>query len=183
MEKYNVLHSEKTFDVIETEGMVGLKSKTMSVAIMPYLVDAQGMIEKVGMLKEFNPFRAGGYASTLITGTVETEDDLLFETVIRELEEEGGYKVPEDQKERIIFLGAFFPYKDSDRMIPTFAVDVTGLQENEPTGDGSEKEKKSEFKMTMISEAMETSELLPLTAILRTFNYFIQKSITSNVQS
>jgi 8-oxo-dGTP pyrophosphatase MutT (NUDIX family) len=183
MEKYNVLHSEKAFDVIETEGMVGLKSKTMSVAIMPYLVDSQGMIERIGMLKEFNPFRAGGYANTLITGTVETEDDLLFETVIRELEEEGGYKVPEGQRERIIFLGAFFPYKDSDRMIPTFAVDVTGLQKSEPAGDGSEKESLSEFVEVPTTDVMITSELLPLAAFLKLFNYFIQKSIASNVQS
>ena len=68
-------------------------------------------------------------------------------------------------------------------MIPTFAVDVTSLEANKPKGDGSEKENKLEFSMVMISEAMETSELLPLTAILRTFNYFIQKSIADNVQS
>ena len=82
MEKYKILHSEKAFDVIEAEGMVGIKYKNMSVAVLPYQVDDQGMIIQVGMLKEFNPFRAGGHANTLITGTVESEDDLLFDTLI-----------------------------------------------------------------------------------------------------
>ena len=149
MENYKLIHSEKNFDVVEVEGLVGIKSKSMTVAVMPYTVDDKGLIENVGFLKEFNPFRIGGFADTLITGTVETEDENLLDTVIRELKEEGGIEVPNEQRSRVIFLGAVYPYKDSDRMIPIFAVDVTSLVMAEPEGDGSKKESQSEFLMVL----------------------------------
>ena len=62
-------------------------------------------------------------------------------------------------------------------MIPTFAVDVTGLEREEPQGDGSEKEEKSTFEMVPVSEAITSDESLPLAAFLRLFNYFYSKTV------
>ena len=182
MKDYKVLYSDSKFDVVEIMGQVGFKAKTMSIAIMPFSTDENSIVDKIGFLKEFNPFREGDYASTLITGTIESEDQDLIQTAIRELKEEGGIECPEDQKGRIIYLGNFYPYKDSDRMVPTFAIDVTGLTLGEPTGDGSKKEELSSFHMAPVTDAMTTDELLPLAAFLRLFNFFYQHSIQPNVQ-
>jgi 8-oxo-dGTP pyrophosphatase MutT (NUDIX family) len=164
-------------------GQVGFKAKSMSIAIMPFTTDENSIVDKIGFLKEFNPFRDGNYANTLITGTVETEDEDLVQTAIRELKEEGGIECPQDQIGRIIYLGNFYPYKDSDRMVPTFAIDVTGLTLGEPEGDGSKKEELSSFHLGPVTDAMSTDELLPLAAFLRLFNFFYQKTLPSDVQS
>jgi 8-oxo-dGTP pyrophosphatase MutT (NUDIX family) len=177
MKNYKVLHDNDDFSVIELDGIVGTKMKYTSVAIMPYTVDEHGMVDKIGLLKEFNPFREDDYCHTLITGTIEYDDDALLFTASRELKEEGGFTVPETETARWIFLGTFFPYKDSDRQVPAFAVDVTGLSQEEPTTDGSEKEKKSSLEFLPTNQIMITDETLALAAFLRLFNFFYAKTM------
>jgi len=175
MKEYKVLSEYKYLDIIDINGHVGQKMKSMSVAVMPYTVDSNNMIENVGLLKEFNEFREGDFSYTLITGTIDYEDDSLLFTAKRELLEEGGFEQTENIK--WVYLGSFFPYKDSDRQIPTFAVDVTGLEQKEPQTDGSKKEELSKLEMLPASNIMITEEALPLAAYLRLFNYFYQASI------
>jgi hypothetical protein len=177
MKDFKTIHSDRYFDVVEIDGQVGFKSKLMSVAVMPYTVDERGTVENLGMLIEYNPFREGDYANTLITGTVETEDTDLIETAIRELKEEGGIICPPEDRKRFIYLGNFYPYKDSDRMIPTFAVDVTNLEMTSPEGDGSKKESLSKFRLLPVHEGIATDEALPLAAFLRLFNYFYTRAV------
>lgn len=176
MKNYKTLKEFDKFDVVDVEGKVGLKMKTMSVAVMPFTVDSNNIIDKIGLLKEYNPFREGDFSHTLITGTVDHEDDTLLATAKRELTEEGGYKTPEDENERWIYLGNFFPYKDSDRQVPTFAVDVSGLEASEPETDGSKKEALSKLEMMESNQIMITEETLALSAFLRLFNYFYLKT-------
>jgi 8-oxo-dGTP pyrophosphatase MutT (NUDIX family) len=177
MKNYKTLKEFEKFDIVDVDGHVGMKLKTMSVAVMPFTIDENGMIDKIGLLKEYNPFREGDFSHTLITGTIDYEDDSLLYTAKRELKEEGGYEVPDNNNERWIYLGNFFPYKDSDRQVPTFAVDVTGIEAGEPQTDGTKKEELSKLEMIPSNNIMITEEMLPLSAFLRLFNYFYQKTI------
>jgi 8-oxo-dGTP pyrophosphatase MutT (NUDIX family) len=177
MKNYKTLKEFEKFDIVDVEGHVGMKLKTMSVAVMPFTIDDNGMIDKIGLLKEYNPFREGDFSHTLITGTIDYEDDSLLYTAKRELKEEGGYEVPDNENLRWIYLGNFFPYKDSDRQVPTFAVDVTGVEPKEPQTDGTKKEELSKLEMIPSNNIMITEEMLPLSAFLRLFNYFYQKTI------
>ena len=93
MKQYKVLFEDKWFQVVDVEGTIGLKNKEMSVAIMPYRVNELGVITEIGLLKELNYFREGNYAQTLITGTIENEDDSLLLAAKRELLEEGGFEL------------------------------------------------------------------------------------------
>jgi 8-oxo-dGTP pyrophosphatase MutT (NUDIX family) len=177
MKNYKTLKEFEKFDIVDVEGHVGMKLKTVSVAVMPFTIDDNGMIDKIGLLKEYNPFREGDFSHTLITGTIDYEDDSLLYTAKRELKEEGGYEVPDNENLRWIYLGNFFPYKDSDRQVPTFAVDVTGIEPKEPQTDGTKKEELSKLEMIPSNNIMITEEMLPLSAFLRLFNYFYQKTI------
>jgi len=179
MTDFKILYEGKNFDVIEIEDITGLKMKSVSVAIMPFIIDTTeaDLVEQVALLKEFNPFRDNNFCYTLITGTVDKEDETLLDTAKRELLEEGGFEVPETENHRWIYLGTFFPYKDSDRHVPTFAVDVTGLMQKPPITDGSEKEAKSTLEFLPVNQIMVTEETLPLSAFLRLFNYYYQKSL------
>jgi 8-oxo-dGTP pyrophosphatase MutT (NUDIX family) len=177
MKNYKTLKEFEKFDIVDVEGHVGMKLKTVSVAVMPFTIDDNGMIDKIGLLKEYNPFREGDFSHTLITGTIDYEDDSLLYTAKRELKEESGYEVPNNENLRWIYLGNFFPYKDSDRQVPTFAVDVTGIEPKEPQTDGTKKEELSKLEMIPSNNIMITEEMLPLSAFLRLFNYFYQKTI------
>jgi len=172
-----ILYSSKWFDVIQVKDQKGFRMKKMTVAVLPFRTNENGLITEIGILHELNYLRDGNYCDTLITGTVEYEDDSLLLTAIRELKEEGGFSLPEDSSERWIFLGPVYPYKDSDYMIPTFAVDVTGLTQEEALGDGSEKEEKSELLMIDVSEGISSNEAIVLAAFLRLFNYMYAKSL------
>jgi hypothetical protein len=177
MKQYNVLFEDKWFQVVDVEGQIGLKNKEMSVAIMPYRVNELGVITEIGLLKELNYFREGNYAQTLITGTIEKEDDSLLLAAKRELLEEGGFELTEDDNERWLFLGPVYLYKTSDQMIPVFAVDVTGVEQRKADGDGSVKEEKSELEMVEIGNGISSSEALVLSSFLKLFNYMYAKTL------
>jgi hypothetical protein len=176
MKEFNTLQKFKNFDVIEIEGHEKIKMTKMSVAVMPYTIDENRLVDKVGLLREYNTLREGDYCHTLITGTIDYEDDSLLYTAKRELKEEGGFETPDNENERWLYLGNFFPYKDSDRQVPTFAVDVTGLEQTEPKTDGSKKESLSRLEMIPANNIMISEETLVLAAFLRLFNYFYLKT-------
>lgn len=176
MKQYKTLYSDDWFEVVDIQGQKGLKYKEMTVGILPYRVDENKLINEIGLLHELNYLREGNYCDTLITGTVEYEDDSIYLTAIRELAEEGGFHLSESDSSRWLFLGPIYIYKDSDKMIPVFAVDVTGLEQKPHTGDGSDKEEKSELRMVSVSNGIASDEGIVLAAFVRLFNYMYAKS-------
>lgn len=177
MKQYKTLYADDWFEVVDVQGQVGLKYKEMTVGVMPYRVDKNGMISEIGLLHELNYFREGNYCDTIITGTVEYEDDSLYLTAVRELFEEGGFQLsPEEDKDRWLFLGPIYTYKDSDKLIPIFAVDVTGLEQQPHTGDGTDKEELSKLEMVSVSNGISSDEGIVLAAFVRLFNYMYAKS-------
>jgi len=180
MKQYKTLYTDKWFDVVDVKGQVGFKNNHMSVAVLPYSVDEHGMVAEIGLLKELNYFREGDYCDTLITGTIEYEDDSLLVTAVRELKEEGGFDLPIENKERWVFLGPIYLYKNSDQMVPVFAVDVTGIEQQEAKGDGSDKEQLSRLHMIPVSTGITSDEGIVLASFLRLFNYMYGKATGNN---
>jgi 8-oxo-dGTP pyrophosphatase MutT (NUDIX family) len=91
-----IIASTPKFDVVEREGIVGIRSTVESVIILPFVTDDQGLPLMLGVLKEKNPFREGGYSVTLITGSSEEEDPDYLSTAKRELKEESGFSVDDN---------------------------------------------------------------------------------------
>jgi len=165
------------FDLIQIDDKHGLHVKQTSVAVLPYTVNDSGIVDQLGILKELNHLREGDYAYTLITGTIEDSDESVLATAVRELAEEGGITASSDDLNRWVFLGNFHDSKDTDRTIPTFAVDVTGLPQIEPATDGSHQELNSVLELKDVNEVLTSSkETLVLASFLRLFNIMYQKS-------
>lgn len=177
MKQYKTLFSDHWFDVVEVKGQTGIKTNKMSVAVLPYRVDSNSMISEIGLLNELNYFREGDYCHTLITGTIDYEDDSLLLTAIRELKEEGGFKLTEADNDRWLFLGPIYPYKNSDQMIPVFAVDVTGIEQKAYEGDGTDKEELSKLEMVSVGNGIASDEALVLSSFVRLFNFMYAKSM------
>jgi hypothetical protein len=162
---------------VEVKGQTGIKTNKMSVAVLPYRVDSNSMISEIGLLNELNYFREGNFCQTLITGTIDYEDDSLLLTAIRELKEEGGFELTESDNDRWIFLGPIYPYKNSDQMIPVFAVDVTGLEQKDHVGDGTDKEELSKLEMVSVGNGIASDESLVLSSFVRLFNFMYAKTM------
>jgi 8-oxo-dGTP pyrophosphatase MutT (NUDIX family) len=175
--KTEILFDHSGFSVVNIDGVVGIRMKKLSVAVLPYKTDNNGMVKEIGVLQEYNPLRPNNSADTLITGTIEYEDDSLLYTARRELKEEGGFDVKEDENDRWLFLGGIFPYKDSDRLVPVFACDVSRLEQGKASGDGSPQEEKSKLVMLDVSKGIASDDGLLLSAFLRLFNFMYAKTL------
>jgi 8-oxo-dGTP pyrophosphatase MutT (NUDIX family) len=164
------------FDFVQFAGQSGLHIKIPSVAVLPYTVDENGIVNQIGILREQNQLREGGFAKTLITGSIEVSDEDTLATAVRELYEEGGFNMNGGPVDKWTYLGGFHDSKDSDRIIPTFAVDVTGVEQEPAQGDGTPQEQNSKLEMVDVNVALQTNELLVLGSFLRLFNIMYQKS-------
>lgn len=166
-----VLTSTPRFDVIEIDGKVGVRSTVESVIILPFITDDQGLPLMLGVLKERNPFREGGYSVTLISGTSEDEDPDFLATAKRELKEESGFDVSDSSK--WAFLGTVTASKMVDAEHPCFAVDVTGVERGEATTDGSEQEKLSEFIFIPANDVVKAKDVFVPALFLKLFKFVV----------
>jgi 8-oxo-dGTP pyrophosphatase MutT (NUDIX family) len=166
-----LIHSTQRFDVVEREGCVGIKSTVEPVVILPYISDDQGLPLMLGVLKERNPFRDGGYSIAPISGTTEEEDPDYLSTAKRELKEESGYDVEDNSK--WFFLGTVTATKMVDCEHPCFAVDVTGIQKGEATTDGSEHEKLSKFVFIPANDVVKSKDVFIPALFLKLFKFVV----------
>lgn len=174
--KEEILFENEWYYLVKRDTRTGITYKYMSVAILPFTTDDSGMIDTIGLLDEFNPFREDDRSMTLITGTVEGEDKDLIDTVVREMIEEGGFTIDKNDTERFNYLGSLYGSKDDDKLYPVFAVKVNGIEQQAAIGDGSEKEEKSSFKMVDVQDITLTQESLALGAFFKLFQLFYSKT-------
>lgn len=173
-----ILFESPNLNVVERDGRVGVVPTFMNVVVMPFVSDNQGLPLAIGILKEPNPFREGGFSISLITGTSEGADPDLLSTAKRELEEESGF-VAEDNS-RWYYLGSVTSSKFVDHEQPCFAVDVTGLEKGEAKGDGSEDEKQMEFKFIPANDVVKAKDIFIPGLFLKLFKYVLGIDIQSS---
>ena len=159
----------KWFDVVDVEGTMAIRPKSMNIIVMPFERDDNGLPSRIGVLEEFNPIRSGMYSRTLVTGDAEGDDPDLLSVAKRELTEETGYNVAET--ERWFYLGLMTTGKLVMGEHPCFAVDVTGIRPGQIEGDGSTNEKRSRFEMMSVKDALDTDDCHVPTLFLRVFKF------------
>jgi 8-oxo-dGTP pyrophosphatase MutT (NUDIX family) len=171
MENDKILYTAPRFDVIERDGHIGLKPKDDSVIVLPYITDENNLPVSIGVLREKNNFRDGGFSITVVSGRCDEEDPNFLETAKRELKEETGFSVPENDK--WFFLGSLTASKMVDTEHPCFAVNVTGLKKGVATTDGSENEKASEFMFIPSNDIVKTNDVFIPALFLKLFKYVV----------
>ncbi len=177
MENNKILFESPNLNVVERDGRVGVVPTFMNVVVMPFVSDEQGLPLAIGILKEPNPFREGGFSVSLITGTSEDDDPDLLSTAKRELEEESGFKA--DDNARWYYLGSVTSSKFVDHEQPCFAVDVTGLEKGEAKTDGSEDEKQMVFKFIPANDVVKAKDIFIPGLFLKLFKYVLGIDIQS----
>jgi len=165
------IHETENFHLLDCGGLIGIKPLFTNVVVMPFTSDDQGLPLSVGVLKEPNPFREDGNFVTLVTGTTDDEHGDLLTTAQRELYEETGLNVTDIKT--WYFLGSVTSSKFVDHEQPCFAVDVTGIEREEPKTDGSDMEKEAEFKFIPANEVVLVKDIFIPGLFLKLFKYVL----------
>jgi 8-oxo-dGTP pyrophosphatase MutT (NUDIX family) len=173
--KDKILHSTEYLDLVERDNLVGVVPKFSNVVILPYISDNEGLPLLIGVLKEYNVFREGGYSISPITGSSDEEDPNFLETARRELAEESGYEVSDN--ERWFFLGNVVSSKFVDHEQPCYAVDVSDIERQNPQTDGSKGESLSEFVFIPANDVVKCKDVFIPALFLKLFKYVMGKDL------
>jgi 8-oxo-dGTP pyrophosphatase MutT (NUDIX family) len=173
--KDKILHSTEYLDLVERDNLVGVVPKFSNVVILPYISDNEGLPLLIGVLKEYNVFREGGYSISPITGSSDEEDPNFLETARRELAEESGYEVSDN--ERWFFLGNVVSSKFVDHEQPCYAVDVSDIERQKPKTDGSIGESLSEFVFIPANDVVKCKDVFIPALFLKLFKYVMGKDL------
>jgi len=109
------------------------------VAVLPYRQNKELLLRK-----EIVPPWGLSPSLCSITGSWDHPEEDFLQTAVRELHEEAGYLLtPSEVEDRFLSLGTCRVSKATDSVYHLYAVDVTGLIQEEPPGDGSELERQA----------------------------------------
>ena len=161
----------------EKDGIQAVHFEKACVCVLAYTLDAQGVIESIGIVKEKNPHFESGFSENLIMGTVETDDTSLLQRAMIELKEEGGIEVTTSTK--WLYLGEIYTSKVSPDPVYLFAVNVTGENLETPKGDKSGEEEIISFSLLPVQEALANNDSILLSSFFKLFMQIYQKEIKS----
>jgi hypothetical protein len=160
-------------DVIEIQDHYYLVSKKHRVTILPYTIDSKGLLNKVGVIKDYN-YVFEDYDYTLINGYINADDGTNLVAANRVLYEAIGLNAP--QADDWMYLGGLYNNLTSDSAIDLYCVDLSG-KEVKDTEEIEENRDKIKFKMIDSSYVITSDDTLLLASYLRLFNYFYVNSL------
>jgi len=160
-------------DVVEIQEHYYLVSKKHRVTVLPYTIDARGLLDKVGVIKDYN-YVFEEYDYTLLNGYINQDDGTNLVAANRILYEAIGLNVT--NADDWMYLGGLYNNLTSDSAIDLYCVDLTDkpVKETEEVEQNIEKVK---FKMIDSSHVITSDDTLLLASYLRLFNYFYVNSL------
>lgn len=160
-------------DVIEIKDHFYIISKKHRVTVLPYTIDSRGLLDKIGVVKDYN-YVFEDYDYTLINGYISADDatDLvaanrvLFEVLDMNMSNADDW----------MYLGSLYNTLTSDSAISLYCVDVTDVPIKE-TEEVEQNQEKLKFKMIDSSKVITSDDTLLLASYMRLFNYFYINSL------
>jgi len=167
IEKKTVLEG-KFEDVVQIQEHYYLVSKKHRVTVLPYTIDSRGLLDKVGVIKDYN-YVFEEYDYTLLNDYVNVDDGTNLVAANRILYETIGLNII--NADDWMYLGGLYNNLTSDSAIDLYCVDLTGKEVRE-TEEAQEDKGKINFKMIDSSYVITSDDTLLLASYLRLFNYF-----------
>jgi len=160
-------------DVIEIQKHYYLVSKKHRVTVLPYTIDSKGLLDKIGVIKDYN-YVFEEYDYTLINGYINADDGTNLVAANRVLYEAIGLNIP--NADDWMYLGGLYNNLTSDSAIDLYCVDLGGKEIKE-SEELEVNKQKIHFKMIDSSHVITSDDTLLLAAYLRLFNYFYVNSL------
>jgi len=172
IERKTVLEG-KFEDIIEIDEHYYLVSKKHRVTVLPYTIDTRGLLDKIGVIKDYN-YVFEEYDYTLINGYISADDGTNLVAANRVLYE--AIKLNVTNADDWMYLGSLYNNLTSDSGIDLYCVDLGGkeIQESEEIETNKDKIK---FKMIDSASVITSDDTLLLASYLRLFNYFYVNSL------
>jgi len=172
LERKTVLEG-KFEDVISIDEHYFLVSKKHRVAVLPYTIDTRGLLDKVGVVKDYN-YIFEDYDYTLINGFISQDDGTNLVAANRVLFEVLGLNITD--ADDWMYLGGLYNTLTSDSPTDLYCVDLTDKQIQE-TEEVEQNINKKKFKMIDSSFVITSDDTLLLASYMRLFNYFYVNSL------
>jgi len=178
IERKTVLEG-KFEDVVSIDEHFFLISKKHRAAVLPYTIDSKGLLDKVGVVKDYN-YIFEDYDYTLINGYISQDDGTNLVAANRVLFEVIGMNLT--NADDWMYLGSLYNNLTSDSPIDLYCVDLTakGIKETEEI---ETTKNKAQFKMIDSSYVITSDDTLLLAGYLRLFNYFYINSLENKTYS
>lgn len=161
-------------DVIEIKDHYYLVSKKHQVAVLPYSIDSKGLLDKIGVIKDYN-YVFEDYDYTLINGYITEDDGTNLVAANRVLYEVLGINIT--NADDWMYLGNLYNNLTSDSGIDIYCVNLT--DKDLPWIEESIlKQEDLNFKMIDSATVITSDDTLLLSGYLRLFNYFYISSLS-----
>jgi hypothetical protein len=155
-------------DVVELQDHYYIISKKNRVVVLPYTIDSKGLLDKIGVIKDYN-YISEDYDYTLLNGYINTDDGTKIVTANRILYDSIGLNVPNAAE--WMYLGNLYNNLTSDSGIDLYCVNISD-KEILNTEEIQETKKSIKFNMIDSSHVITSDDTLLLASYLRLFNYF-----------
>lgn len=163
-------------DVLQIDDHYYLSYKKDRLAILPYTVDSKGLLDKIGIVEDWN-YVENEKVLTLINDYVTSDDVTDLVGANRILFEIIGTNI--DDALNWMYLGSIYNNMSSDSTIKLYAVDITNTA-IKTSEDVEEDEERKKFKMMLSEKVIQTDDMLFLASFLRLFNYFYVSSLSDD---
>jgi len=168
-----IIAKGKYEEVIEINDHFYIVPKKQQIAVLPYTIDTKGLLDKVGVIKDYN-YILNAYNYTLICGYINKDDEtnlvaanrILFEII----------KTNVTNANKWMYLGNIFNGLMSDSPIDLYCVDITDIKIPE-TKEVVEIINNKKFELLDSSYVVTSDDMLLLSSFLRLFNYFYVSSL------
>jgi len=160
-------------DVIEIKDHYYLISKKHRVTVLPYTIDSKGLLDKIGVVKDYN-YVFEEYDYTLINGYLNQDDGTNLVAANRVLYDAIGLNVT--NADDWMYLGGLYNTLTSDSAIDLYCVDLTD-KEIQETEEIETNMNKIQFKMIDSASVITSDDTLLLASYLRLFNFFYVNSL------
>lgn len=171
MNKEKVVLTGPFEDVIEKNKHLYIKHKLDTICVIPYTIAGNGILDKIGIVKE--PDEEGNDVYKLISGYLTTDDPTSLVAANRLLFEIIGSNV--GGADDWMYLGKITNISGGD--ITLYAANISDVDIN-VSEEVEEAKKAKQFEMIRSNEVVSSSDALFLAAYLRVFNYFYVNSLT-----
>jgi len=164
-------------DVISIDDHYYLISKKHRIAVLPYTIDTRGLLDKVGVVKDYN-YIFEDYDYTLINGFISQDDGTDLVAANRVLF--NVLKINITNADDWMYLGSLYNTLTSDSPTKLYCVDLTSKNMLE-TEEVEQTQDKAKFKMIDSSYIITSDDTLLLAGYMRLFNYFYVNALNSNI--
>jgi len=166
-------------DIIELNSHYYLIDKKDKICVLPYTVSTNGLLDKIGVSKDWN-FIKKEQVLILLNDYINEDDDTDLIAANRILFNVTGTNITDAKL--WMYLGSLYNNMTSDSPIKIYAVDISNAEIKTIESVKNEDERQK-FSLLDSAKVIQTDDILFLAAYLRLFNFFYVNALSKKEEN